>query len=435
MPVSVIIPFLNEGENLVKTVEFLRSDYKDIEIILINDFSTDGYDYYNKTVEYNVRYISNKERAGVAESRNLGVELASNDIVVLLDGHMRISNGWVNKLVEEISKDGNSIYNASCQPMSSSFEISLASGNITAGAYLRNRGPQYGQVIDSKWVYPNKEMAGMTYEIPVVLGAFYAFTKSFWKKINGLYGLRQYGSDEAFMSLKAWGIGGSCKIISSIIAGHIFKTKFNYDVYMEDQVFNKLLVAKCIYGEESYQHKALEKLDFNGKARDLFNNNKKAEEAISFCKKYVKKEHLERFNKLNNSRFKHAIVFENETLVGSKLGSQINDSDVVVRVCDFKNGNKEDFGDPYYTIRYFQMADSSINMEKFNEYIKIFQTISQSLNMPSKPILCLLKYLCGNKEITGVVKIFGYSGISNVKEKIFLKYLIDHFGLKGYGGK
>ena len=73
---TVIIPFLNEGEEVVNTVRSIRKHVGDrVDIMVINDQSNDGYNYRSDLASYNVIYIYNIERKGVAASHDYGAYL------------------------------------------------------------------------------------------------------------------------------------------------------------------------------------------------------------------------------------------------------------------------------------------------------------------------------------------------------------------------
>ena len=56
---TVIIPFLNEGDEVVRTVMSVRETAgNSVDIITINDCSTDGYPYRSNLQPYSVVYIS-----------------------------------------------------------------------------------------------------------------------------------------------------------------------------------------------------------------------------------------------------------------------------------------------------------------------------------------------------------------------------------------
>ena len=68
---TAIIPFLNEGNEIEKTLSSIRSTAGDtIDVLLINDCSTDDFDYETTALQFNVQYHKNRERLGVAASRD-----------------------------------------------------------------------------------------------------------------------------------------------------------------------------------------------------------------------------------------------------------------------------------------------------------------------------------------------------------------------------
>ena len=86
--VSVIIPVHNGEKYIERCIEsLLNQSYKNIEIIVINDNSTDA---TNKIVaKYlelpNVKLIVNKETLGPAKTRNLGLRKVNSPYVLFLD--------------------------------------------------------------------------------------------------------------------------------------------------------------------------------------------------------------------------------------------------------------------------------------------------------------------------------------------------------------
>ncbi|WP_303011998.1 glycosyltransferase family 2 protein [uncultured Bacteroides sp.] len=94
---TVIIPFLNEKEEVRNTVKSLReSSDQCFKIILINDCSTDGYDYKKIAEDFETQYIEPSKRMGVAASRDEGVSKCNTDYFLFLDAHMRVfQRDWV----------------------------------------------------------------------------------------------------------------------------------------------------------------------------------------------------------------------------------------------------------------------------------------------------------------------------------------------------
>ena len=76
--VSVIIPVYNVEKFILKTVEsVMNQDYKDVEIILVNDGSPDNSaQIIDELAKRDIRIICiHKENGGVSSARNAGLKL------------------------------------------------------------------------------------------------------------------------------------------------------------------------------------------------------------------------------------------------------------------------------------------------------------------------------------------------------------------------
>ena len=85
MDISVIIPTYNRRNTLPRAVEsVLNQIYKPIEIIVVDDGSTDGAKEMCSEMYPLVRYIY-QANSGVSSARNTGIKSASGDWIALLD--------------------------------------------------------------------------------------------------------------------------------------------------------------------------------------------------------------------------------------------------------------------------------------------------------------------------------------------------------------
>lgn len=85
--VSVIIPLYNEEKYITACVEsVINQTYKNLEIIIVDDKSTDNsLKIVKKIKDKRIKIISLKKNAGVANARNKGVEAATGDYICFLD--------------------------------------------------------------------------------------------------------------------------------------------------------------------------------------------------------------------------------------------------------------------------------------------------------------------------------------------------------------
>ena len=106
--------------------------------------------------------------------------------------------------------------------------------------------PKSFRLIDVSWRDEESLPDSPTEPIPAVLGAGYAASKRYWKHLRGLEGLKSYGSDEPYMSLKAWMEGGCCTLLKNVVIGHIYRKSSPFKRFTEEEIYNRLLVANLL---------------------------------------------------------------------------------------------------------------------------------------------------------------------------------------------
>jgi len=83
--VSVVIPFYDHLDWMIEAVNsVLNQTYKNIEVIVINDGSTENMEDFITTFSNKIIYI-HKDNGGPATARNLGIEMAKGDYIAFLD--------------------------------------------------------------------------------------------------------------------------------------------------------------------------------------------------------------------------------------------------------------------------------------------------------------------------------------------------------------
>lgn len=107
--VSIIIPAYNSKDYIARSIDSaLASDFQNLEIIIVNDGSTDDtqkiIDWYAKNYE-NV-LVFQKENGGVADTRNFGIEKANGKYIAFLDNDDLVRPDMISSLYETAEKNG-----------------------------------------------------------------------------------------------------------------------------------------------------------------------------------------------------------------------------------------------------------------------------------------------------------------------------------------
>jgi glycosyltransferase involved in cell wall biosynthesis len=256
---TVIIPFLNEGIELERTVQSIRNTTAfPLEIILINDHSDDGYDYEPVAEKYACHYVRHSERQGVAASRDEGVEMCQTPYFMLLDAHIEFYKpGWDLDISCVLQENPEAILCCQTKVLRESRENVIDKAPAAFGAYLSLSSKD---ILKCTWNQNDHSPNVPVMEIPVILGGAYAACKTYWQHLHGLKGLINYGLDEELISLKCWMEGGRCLLLKNLVAGHIYRSKFPYPVNNDCILHNKLLIVALFFDETAMRENLFRRL-------------------------------------------------------------------------------------------------------------------------------------------------------------------------------
>lgn len=106
--ISIIVPVYNAQCYLEVCVNsILNQTYKNFELILVNDGSTDNsFNICNKFEAQDSRIIVvNKENGGVSTARNEGIKVAKGDYITFIDADDWVEQDYIEKLRSAITAD------------------------------------------------------------------------------------------------------------------------------------------------------------------------------------------------------------------------------------------------------------------------------------------------------------------------------------------
>ncbi len=168
-PVTVLVPAYNERECIANTLHSLAASDHPIEVIVIDDGSTDGTaDIVEEMALPFVRLIR-KVNGGKSSALNTGIAAASHDIIVMMDGDTVFEPSTVRELVQPFGDP--------------------AIGAVAGNAKVGNRESLIGAWQHIEYVLGHnldRRMYDMLGVIPTIPGAVGAFRKEALQQVGGM---------------------------------------------------------------------------------------------------------------------------------------------------------------------------------------------------------------------------------------------------------
>jgi len=141
--VSVIVLNYNAGKLLLNCIESVKkSTYKHLEIIVVDNISTDKSQETCKEKYPDIKLIQNNENFGYCEGNNIGIREAKGDYIIILNPDTIVESNWIEELISAYNKFGEGLY----QPKHLSLNektVYMSAGNmlnIFGFGYAREKG-------------------------------------------------------------------------------------------------------------------------------------------------------------------------------------------------------------------------------------------------------------------------------------------------------
>jgi len=109
--VSIIVLNYNAGELLLNCIESIKkSSYENIEIIVVDNISSDGSQTKCKENFPDIKLIQNKKNLGYCGGNNVGIKEAQGEFIVILNPDTIVESNWLDELLDAGKKFGDGLY-------------------------------------------------------------------------------------------------------------------------------------------------------------------------------------------------------------------------------------------------------------------------------------------------------------------------------------
>jgi glycosyltransferase involved in cell wall biosynthesis len=236
--ISIVITAHNEGEEVRRTVESVRANARGpTEIILVDDGSTDG--SCASLGGRDLRLLTNRERLGVAPSRNAGAGVATAAALAFVDAHQRFTPGCLDRCAETALARNAIVWPDVCGMDDKSA--------VCHGARFRFRP---GRGFYARWNLPRPLFP--ISRISSLKAPGYVMPRGIYDQVHWPPQLGGWGASEAAVSLKAFFLGIPILHLCGPLARHLFKKSFQYDVNSKAVAWNHAVIARICFDERTW---------------------------------------------------------------------------------------------------------------------------------------------------------------------------------------
>lgn len=361
--ISIIIPVYNDGKYIQKSIEsILNQSLKDIEILCINDGSTDdSLEILQRISKDNdCVKVFNQENQGPAKARNKGIMESSGEYIAFLDADDFFINHNALEKLYDVGKVNNS---------------NMVSGNIK----LVDNNGNYSQFKDLDYYTQNTIIAPEKYGIP------WGFYKSIYKRDFLLNNLIYFpdlirGEDPVFLAEVLSKVDEIYTVpidfyayfyIDGGVKCDTFKIRYDHIKHFK-LVFKYLSDSKFKKIRENFLHKLFIFIDMMGiegakdtltSIRDVFSDNPNL---LKFCENYYYAKFFDNpevFNNLGLIRKTQISViipvYNAEPFLEEALDSIINQNFKDIELICVNDGSTDKSLD---ILKRFAMADSRVKI-------------------------------------------------------------------------
>mmetsp|Transcript_64288 Transcript_64288/g.151010 ORF Transcript_64288/g.151010 Transcript_64288/m.151010 type:complete len:533 (-) Transcript_64288:12-1610(-) len=243
--ISVVMAAHNEQAYLKRTLDSILETTPSevlVEIIVIDDGSEPALEELTKDYK-EVKLIRNDKRQGLIKSKVAGGNLATGDMIMFLDAHVKPSRSWYQPLLRHV----NINYKRVVVPM-----IPILDGETWK---INSRAVGVKMMFDwrlhFKWFDDGNDL------VPCMSGGLFGITKQWWHE-SGEYdnGMNMWGGENIEQSIRIWLCGGEIFVARNSQIGHVFRTEFPYAINNTEIEINKIRAVETWFGQykDYYYH-------------------------------------------------------------------------------------------------------------------------------------------------------------------------------------
>ena len=141
--ISIVVLNYNAGELLLNCIDSLKkSTYQNIEILVVDNISSDDSHTKCKKQFPDIKLIQNKKNLGYCGGNNVGIKEAKGEFIVILNPDTIVEENWLDEMFNAFNEFGDGLYQPKIISLNES-DIIQSTGNmihVFGFGYARDKG-------------------------------------------------------------------------------------------------------------------------------------------------------------------------------------------------------------------------------------------------------------------------------------------------------
>jgi len=109
--VSIVVLNYNAGKLLLNCIESIKkSSYENIEILVVDNISSDNSQIECKKKFPDIKLIQNDENLGYCGGNNIGIKKAEGEFIIILNPDTIVETNWIDELLNAQKEFGDGLY-------------------------------------------------------------------------------------------------------------------------------------------------------------------------------------------------------------------------------------------------------------------------------------------------------------------------------------
>lgn len=235
---TIVIAAHNENVYMKRTLDSIYSMTPPEvlkEVIVVDDASNPP--IANSLRDFpEVKVLRHEQRRGLIKSKTEGGNMATSDMIMFLDGHVKPEKDWWKPLLRHM----NINYKRVVVPVIPVLNPDTWEPNLNAVGIKM----MFDWTLFFQWFEDYNDL------VPCMSGGLFGITRSWWHESGEYdYGMSMWGAENIEQSIRVWLCGGEIYVARDSRVSHVFRSSFPYVINNTEIYLNKVRTVEVWFDE------------------------------------------------------------------------------------------------------------------------------------------------------------------------------------------